>query len=84
MSAAEASWLRDMLAASTGRKFPVKPVILIPDWFVEPVKGTKDVWALNPQVLPKFIERENVCVREDDLHLAAYHLTRYIQSPVKK
>lgn len=84
MSAAEASWLRDMLAASTGRKFPVKPVILIPDWFVEPLKGQKDVWVLNQNALPKFLENESICIQKEDLHLAAYHLTRYIQSPVKK
>jgi hypothetical protein len=59
-------------------------VILIPDWYVEPVKGTKEVWVLNQKALPKFIEKEDISVREEDLHLAAYNLTRYIQSPVKK
>lgn len=36
---AQAGWLRDLLAESTGRAFEVRPVILFPGWFVEPPAG---------------------------------------------
>ena len=41
----------------------------------------REVWVLNPKALAAFIENEPVCVRDEDLHLAKYHLSRYIRSP---
>jgi hypothetical protein len=64
----------------TGKEFPVRPVVLFPGWFVEPFPKGSLVWVLNPEALPSFIEHEPNRINESDLHLAAYHLARYIRA----
>ena len=52
-----AARLKHLLAESTGRRFPVRCVVMFPGWFVENrAKGPSDVWVLNPKGLPAFIE----------------------------
>ena len=75
-----AKWLADMLRASTGRDFPVRPVVLFPGWFVEPFPKGSLIWVLNPQALPSFIRHEPTQINESDLHMAAFHLARYIKA----
>lgn len=55
---AGAKWLSELLEQSTGRRFPVRPVLTFPGWFIEPTAEAKksDVWVLNPKALPSFIE----------------------------
>jgi hypothetical protein len=77
---ANAKWLAHMLRASTGKEFQVRPVVLFPGWFVEPLPKGSSVWVLNPQALPSFIEHEPTRINESDLHMAAYHLARYIKA----
>lgn len=67
-----ARWLAEMLRASTGKEFFVKPVVLFPGWFVEPIPKGPSVWVLNPQALPSFIQHEPTRINESDLHLARY------------
>ena len=57
---AEADWLRGLLFRSTARQFTVKPVVLIPGWYVEPMDSqTKaKAWVLNPKNLGKFLVKE--------------------------
>jgi hypothetical protein len=75
-------WARDLLYESTGKKFPTRPVVLFPGWFVQPFKngGTGDVWVLNPKALPAFIAGEADAMSPEDVKLAAYHLSRYIRT----
>jgi hypothetical protein len=75
-----ARWLAHMIRASTGKEFPVRPVVLFPGWFVEQFPKESSVWVLNPQALPSFIQHEPIRIDESDLHLAAYHLARYIRA----
>lgn len=75
---AAASWIADLLKQSTGKAFPVKPVVVFPGWYVEGKQ--KDVWVVNPKGLPTFIENERLVLRPDDVQLATYHLTRYIRA----
>jgi hypothetical protein len=77
---ANAKWLGEMLRASTGKEFPVRPVVLFPGWFVEPLPKGSAVWVLNPQALPSFIEHEPNRIKGSDLHMAAFHLARYIRA----
>lgn len=71
-------WLREMFQESTGRTFPVKPVIVFPGWYVE--GGLyKDYWVVNPKALPKLMGGEDAKISHDDLKLAAFHLSRYIR-----
>ncbi len=80
---AQAAWLRDLLRESTGKAFPVKPVIVFPGWFVEGAATTeakkRGVWLLNPKALPSFIAAEPALCGIEDLKLAGYHLSRYIR-----
>jgi hypothetical protein len=75
-----ARWLAEMLRASTGKEFPVRAVVLFPGWFVERSPKGCSVWVLNPQALPSFIQHEPIRIKESDLHLAAFHLARYIRA----
>jgi len=75
-----ARWLAQMLRASTGKEFPVRGVVLFPGWFVESSPEGSSVWVLNPKVLPSFIEHEPNRISESDLHMASYHLVRYIRT----
>jgi hypothetical protein len=75
-----ARWLAQMLRASTGKEFPVSPVVLFPGWYVESSRKGSSIWVLNPKALPSFIEHEPARINESDLHLAAFHLGRYIRT----
>jgi hypothetical protein len=76
----QAHWLRNLLKQSTGKKFVIKPVILFPGWFVDPMMGYDDVWVLNPKALETFIGNERASVIQEDVYLASYHLARYIRN----
>ncbi len=81
-SKAQASWLQSVLQESTGKKYPVQPVIVFPGWFVEN-KGPesfKSVWVLNPKALPSFFENAAQKLEEPELHMVSFHLARYIRS----
>lgn len=75
-------WLGKLLKASTGREMPVRPVLVFPDWMVDPVPGDvkRTVWVLNPKALPSWIENEPHRLPEEDVHLATFHLSRYIRA----
>ena len=75
-----ARWLAQILRASTGKEFPIRPVVLFPGWFVERNPEGSSVWVLNPKALPSFIEHEPNRISESDLHMASYHLAGYIRA----
>lgn len=79
---AQAAWIQNVLRESTGRKYPVRPVVVFPGWFVETQKTAfnSKLWVLNSKALPSFLEHEPVCVNSEDVKLAAYHLSRYIRT----
>lgn len=77
---AQAGWLRDLLAASTGRRFAVRPVVLFPGWFIEQQgASTRELWVLNPKAFPEFLKRESAALAQEDVQLASFHLSRYIR-----
>ena len=78
---AQAAWLRTLLHDSTGRALSVFPIVLFPGWFVEPSPGSRDrIWVLEPKALPTFLEQSPVRVSPEDVHLLAFHLSRYVRS----
>ena len=81
---AQATWLRDLLTESTGRKFAVRSVILFPGWYVEQDRASRrEIWVLNPKALPRFLEHEPEVVSPEDVKLAAFHLSRFIRAGQK-
>ncbi|NQT66193.1 MAG: NERD domain-containing protein [Actinobacteria bacterium] len=77
----ESKWLKSILKESTGKNYHVMPVIVFPGWFVKPIPENlkKRIWILNPKALPSFINNEPVRIKESDMHLAAFHISRYIR-----
>lgn len=78
---AQAGWVKELLAESTGRAFDVRPVVLFPGWFVDPPPGGMGrVWVLNPKAFPSFLEHEKSRLSAEDVSLASAHLARYIRA----
>ena len=77
LTKAECLWLRGLLRESTGREFSIKPVVMFPGWQVESRNHDKH-WVLNPESLPQFIQDQEDTLTNEDVQLAAYHLSRYI------
>jgi hypothetical protein len=76
-----AAWLRDMLAESTGRRFPIRCAVVFPGWFVENhAKRPSDVWVLNPKGLPTFIEHEPVQLKPEDVALVSSRIIAHMQN----
>ena len=81
---AQASWLGNLLESSTGQHHKVKPVVVFPGWFVEPMRGEEksDVWVLNPKALPTFISNESAVIEMRDVSLISHHLSLHIQAKI--
>lgn len=73
-------WLQNLLKESTGIKFKIHQVVLFPGWFIEKMKGGEDIWILNPKALPVFISNEPVSLKDTEVHLIAFHLSRYVRT----
>ena len=58
--------------------------MLFPGWFVEPMSNewhsANLPWVLEPNALPAFLAREPRALADDQVRLAAYHLSRYARS----
>ncbi len=64
---AAAAWLAQRLESSTGKSFATKGVVLIPEWWVDPMSSAWKAnlpWVLNPKALKKFIEQEPTVISE--------------------
>jgi len=83
-ASAAARWLSNKLEELTGRKFPVRGVVVFPGWFVEQPSEQGPVWVLEPKMLPAFIEREPVTISPADVALASAQLSRYVRAEVEK
>ena len=77
-----ARWLSDQLGESTGRRFPIRPVVLVPGWFVE-VTATcpPEVGVLNPKQLSAHIAREPMALKREDVALVASRIINDMQKP---
>lgn len=73
-------WIQDLLKESTGKFYSVQPVVVFPGWYVEKMKGGEEVWILNPKALPAFIRNNRERISIEDVHLAYFHLSRYVRA----
>jgi len=77
-AAAEASWISSELESGTGKKYPIRPIIVFPGWFVKG-SGTalqSEIWVLNPKAMVKIIQQQSDVLKGEDVRLAAYFLSR--------
>lgn len=79
---AASSWLKNIINESTGKTFPIKPVILFPGWFVESnAEGKKsNIWVLNPKALPTYLDNEPDMLSQEDMMLVSFHISRFIRT----
>lgn len=76
---AQAGWLRQLLVESTGKTFPVWPVVLFPGWFINNSRdGFKELWVLEPKAFIKFLANKETALPPEDISLIAAHLGRFI------
>ena len=75
-------WIQELIKESTGSKFFVQAVLVFPGWFIRnsPPRLRSDIWVLNPKALPSFIDNEKSRLSEEEVHMVAFHLSRYIRS----
>lgn len=75
-------WLTGVLEESTGRRFPIRPVVVFPGWYIEPTAEAKrsDVWVLNPKALPTFIGNSAGQLSSEEVSLCAFHLSRFVRT----
>lgn len=77
---AQVGWLSSLLKETTGRDFPVHPVIVFPGWFIRTTdKPTKPIWVLEPKALPKYLKNQQTRLSKEEISLASYHLSRFIR-----
>jgi len=75
-----ARWLGDQLFESTGKRFPIRPVVLLPGWFVEThAMIPPEVWVLNPKLLSSCIENEPSALKADDVALVSSRIISDMQ-----
>lgn len=79
---AQIAWLRDLLKQSTGSDVPVKGVVVFPGWFVKSNHSNADrkVWVMNPKGVDGFISAGHLMLSPDQMHMVAFHLSRFIRS----
>lgn len=79
-------WLGDLLRTSTGKDMPIRAVLVFPDWSVEPIASDlkRKLWVLNPKQLPSWLDNEPHRLSETDVHLATFHLSRYMRVKASK
>jgi len=79
---AAAKWLSAQIEESTGKSFPVRPVVVYPGWFIEssPEGRYAPVWVLEPKALAKWIENETARISDSDVSLISYHLARIVMA----
>ncbi len=79
---AAAKWLGAQIEESTGKRFPVRPVVVYPGWFIEssPEGRYAPAWVLEPKALVKWIENAATSIDDSDVSLIAYHLARIVMA----
>jgi hypothetical protein len=78
---AEADWLKRILEKTTAKKYPVKGVVVFPGWFVQPMPSTvkEEAWVLNPKALSSFISNEPIRLKDEEVAMAVFHLSRFVR-----
>jgi hypothetical protein len=71
--------IREILLAGTNLRPFVRPVVLYPDWWVEPMPKGVEVWVLNQRVLADFLRHEPTHLKPDDVRLLAAALETHIR-----
>ncbi len=74
----QARWLSGMLEQATGKRFPVRGLVVMPQWWVKQ-QGTNGVGVLDSKSLCQSIERAADCITPSDLWLVSDQLSQCLQ-----
>ncbi len=79
---AEVSSVRNLLRDSTSKMFPVRGVVVFPEWFVRRTERAResDIWVLNPKELAGWIRQDAPLLSDTEVEMAAFHLRQYVKS----
>ena len=79
---ASARWLHDFLQETTGKSFPIKPVVLFPGWFIQTTVRLKpsDAWVLEPKAFAKFLANEREIIPATDMHLIKSRIAQHVRA----
>src|SRR3972149_2176637 len=68
---AAADWIRSTLKAMTAKDFHVRPVVVLPGWYVKLAKDhdRSGAWVLNPKMVAAFVRKDPPRVTEAELRL---------------
>lgn len=77
-----ANWMRELFRESAGKEPPIRHVVLYPGWFIKSTQSgnASGIWVLNPKSFPQYLANETAKISEADVHLFAFHLSRYIRT----
>ena len=77
---AQAAWVRDLVAETTGNDYEVRPVVLYPGWFVMTPPGKWfDVLVMSPKALPGLLKKSHAKVSADEVKAIAFNLSRHVR-----
>lgn len=85
-SARNARRVSGILKASTGREFPVRPVLTFPGWYVtmEDDAWGGGAWVVNPKGIAKLLPKEQKVLSSEDIALVSDRLEVYIRDARQK
>lgn len=71
-----ADWVSSTLKQNTGLTYAVRPVLVFPGWWINPVReqGGSDVWVLTPEAVPTFVTNASERLSEEQFRAAIVHL----------
>lgn len=78
-SRAGAGRIQQIIEQYTGRKVPVRPVVLFPSWFVEKQPLGVTTWVLNEKAFVGFVDREPRNLVREQITVLTEGLARYVR-----
>jgi len=81
---AGAKRIEEILGRYSGRDVRVRPVVIFPNWFVEPRPSGLATWVLNEKAFIGFIDREPQSLSREDSRMLAESLARYVRDKFDK
>lgn len=76
-------WLAGLLKESTGKTYFVRPVVLMPGWYIDDKRRRKEPWVLERKELPAWAAREPIRLENDEIRMASLHLDRIVRSTIR-
>ena len=77
---ANAGWIRELLARSTGREFRVEPIVIFPGWWVEFSQKPNGMFVMNEKGLKNIIAKLPVVLTKEEIAMASLHLEQFVRA----